>query len=593
MTDPCAASTSLRTVLTESVRRRKPQFRRLTAWSTLEALPTLLSGLVIARAVNSFVAADLRSGFGWLLVFLVSVCVGAWATRQSLAMLAAVVEPFRDELVTGVVTGAMRRSATSGASPHTSDAARLSEQVEVVREAYAAILMVLQQFVVVAAAALIGLVALSPVALVFVAPPLLVALSLFLFAVRRMADRQRASIMADEKLAQDATMLASSLRDVVACGAEDVMAARVGEHIDAHARATRALGRLAAVGTLAIAVGSWVPLLLLLGFGSWLVDRGASAGVIVGAATYILSGLQPALHTLVHGISGPGLWLGVTLRRVVDAMDTDADASRVAAQPPRSVAAAEPGCGPALELRSVTFAYSDWAAPVVERLDLAVPSGDHLAVVGPSGIGKSTLAGLMAGLLRPQTGVVLVGGVDIGGLSRSMLARSRVLIPQEAYVFAGTVRENLVYLREDVSRGDLESAVDLLGAAPLVQGIGGYDVALDATILSAGERQLLTLVRAYVSSADLVILDEATCYLDPTAEARVERAFGARPGTLVVIAHRISSALRARRVLVMDGVSVAVGSSDELVASSALYRELVGHWQGDSTTGRPAPAESR
>jgi ATP-binding cassette subfamily C protein len=109
--------------------------------------------------------------------------------------------------------------------------------------------------------------------------------------------------------------------------------------------------------------------------------------------------------------------------------------------------------------------------------------------------------------------------------------------------------------------------------------LGGYDAELDPATLSAGERQLVTLVRAYVSPARLVILDEASCHLDPAAEAVVEQAFARRPGTLIVIAHRISSALRAQRILVLDGTEVLHGTHEDLLERSALYRDLVGHWR--------------
>jgi ATP-binding cassette subfamily C protein len=125
--------------------------------------------------------------------------------------------------------------------------------------------------------------------------------------------------------------------------------------------------------------------------------------------------------------------------------------------------------------------------------------------------------------------------------------------------------------------------VRLLGMRPLVDRLGGYGAELDPAALSAGERQLITLVRAYVSPAWLVILDEASCHLDPTTEAQVEQAFARRAGTLIVIAHRISSALRAEQVLVLDGTEVLHGSHDELLRRSALYRDLVGHWQVDSS----------
>jgi ATP-binding cassette subfamily C protein len=115
---------------------------------------------------------------------------------------------------------------------------------------------------------------------------------------------------------------------------------------------------------------------------------------------------------------------------------------------------------------------------------------------------------------------------------------------------------------------------------PLADRLGGYDAELDPASLSAGERQLVALARAYLSPARLIVLDEATCHLDPTAEAVAEQAFAARGGTLVVVAHRISSASRARRILVMDGRETMLGTHDDLVEASHLYRDLVGHWLG-------------
>jgi ATP-binding cassette, subfamily C, bacterial len=226
----------------------------------------------------------------------------------------------------------------------------------------------------------------------------------------------------------------------------------------------------------------------------------------------------------------------------------------------------------------VTFRYGASPDPVIRHLDLEVKEGEHLAIVGPSGVGKSTLAGLMAGLLVPESGEVLLGGVKAAEVAPEELARWRALIPQEAYVFPGTVRENVTYLRDGASDDEIDAVVDLLGARPLVDGLGGLDGGVDGGALSAGERQLLTLVRAYLSPAPVVVLDEATCHLDPAAEARVELAFARRPGTLIVIAHRISSALRARRVLVLDGAGTAAGTHDELLDGSVLYRDLVGHW---------------
>jgi ATP-binding cassette subfamily C protein len=323
----------------------------------------------------------------------------------------------------------------------------------------------------------------------------------------------------------------------------------------------------------AVAVGGMLPALLILAAAPWLLERGASTGAILGALTYVAQGVHPALQTLVRGLGNTGLWLFVTLARIVE--ETEAPAATREAGPP--AAAGDPR-GHRVVLRGVTFGYGRASEPVVDGLDLVIAEGDHLAVVGPSGAGKSTLAGLVAGLLEPQRGTVLLGGVPICTLGATAAARHRALIPQEAYVFAGTLRENLAYLDEDADPIEIDRAVRLLGAHPLVERLGGYDVALDAAALSAGERQLLTLVRAYISPARLVVLDEASCHLDPGAEAVVERAFARRAGTLIVVAHRISSALRAQRILVLDGPQPALGTHAELLRESALYRDLVGHW---------------
>ncbi|WP_033308544.1 ATP-binding cassette domain-containing protein [Streptomyces iakyrus] len=237
---------------------------------------------------------------------------------------------------------------------------------------------------------------------------------------------------------------------------------------------------------------------------------------------------------------------------------------------------------PAFSLTSVTFAYGPASTPVVQDLDLDLPRGAHLAVVGPSGAGKSTLTALVAGLLTPSRGTVRVGGHPVPGPEA---AAGRVLIPQEAYVFGGTLAENLAYLRPDpVPEEELLAAAEAVGLTPLAGRLGGLGARVDPTALSAGERQLVALARAWLSHAPLALLDEATCHLDPETEERAERAFAARPGgTLVVVAHRISSARRAGRVLVMDGRSTALGGHEELMRSCALYRDLVGSWA-------PAPA---
>ncbi|MFC9292032.1 ATP-binding cassette domain-containing protein, partial [Streptomyces sp. NPDC057052] len=227
-----------------------------------------------------------------------------------------------------------------------------------------------------------------------------------------------------------------------------------------------------------------------------------------------------------------------------------------------------------------TLSYGVRAEPVLDSLDLRVAPGEHLAVVGPSGIGKSTLTRLVAGTLAPSGGEVRVAGRRVTGRAALELAALRTLVPQEAYVFSGTVGDNLAYLRPDADRTDLDAAVGALGLRSLVDRLGGLDGAVRPGELSPAERQSVALARAYLSPAPLLLLDEATCHLDPAAEARAEEALARRPGTLLVVAHRLSSAVRADRVLVLDGVAAVCGRHEEVLARSALYRDLTGHWNG-------------
>jgi ATP-binding cassette subfamily C protein len=307
------------------------------------------------------------------------------------------------------------------------------------------------------------------------------------------------------------------------------------------------------------------------------VGHGVSTGTLLGGLTYVLISLQPALSTVMGALGDSGLRYVITLRRILDSTAFQAQ--------PRPMVESK---GHHLKLRGLTFAYGPNAEPVLADLDLTVTEGEHLAVVGPSGIGKSTLAGLVCGMLAPTSGRLLLGGVPPSELSTDRLAMTRVLIPQEAYTFSGTAMENLIYLLPDASVAEVEQAVKAVGADALVDRLGGLGARLRPSDLSPGERQLIALARAYLSPAPLVVLDEATCFLDPETERQAEEAFAARGGTLIVIAHRISSAMRARRILVLDGNKAAVGTHQTLLRTSPLYRELLGHWQPGGDQIQPA-----
>ncbi|GGS70598.1 ABC transporter ATP-binding protein [Planobispora rosea] len=567
--------------------RRDPRLLvRLGLWSVLESVPALVIGLAVARAIDDgFAAGRPVTGLAWLALLGGAWLVAALGARQVILAVAAIVEPFREDLLSRVVEGALDRSAAPGPGTESSAVARSNLQVELARDALASVITVVRSFVFTAVSVLLGLMTLIPQVLVLVLPPFVAGLVLFLLSLPALARRQRAFLLADERTAESVTAVAGGLRDIAACAAEDRVAAAVGRRVREQAGAGRALARVTAARTLSLAVGGWSPVVLVLAGAPWLLSEGAGAGVILGALVYVTQSLAPALGNLVEGLGVSGVRLWVSLDRIEES-------ARSGEGLPRAAGSRLPATGGGAELRGVTFAYGPHAEPVVAGLDLSVPDGDHLAVVGPSGIGKSTLAGLVAGVLRPDAGEVLVAGVPADRLDPA----ERVLIPQEAYVFRGSLMENLTYLVQAGAQEADETAVDeavaAVGLTGLVERLGGYRAEICSSLLSPGERQLVALARAYLTPARLIVLDEATCHLDPVAEARAEKAFARRGGTLLVIAHRPASALRARRVLVMDGTRVRLGTHEELLSSSPLYADLVGRWD-PRTASAEAPSGDR
>ncbi|MFI7576833.1 ATP-binding cassette domain-containing protein [Micromonospora sp. NPDC049497] len=568
----------------DALRARRRQLGRLAAWSGVESLPALLGGVLVARAVDQgFLAGRFGTGLAWLGVLAAAVLVGAVGTGHVYRSLGAVVEPFRDELTTRVVHTALHEVTRAGGRADSAAVTRLTHQVEVVRDTFGGLLMVVRGFLFTAGSALLGLLSLAPLLAGAVAAPLVVGLVVFAAGLPAMVAHQRAQVRAGEELGRSAATALGGHRDVVACGAQDRVVEEIGRRVTAQAHAERTLARMAALRSLSLGLGGWLPVVVLLLAAPWLVRNGLSTGTVLGALVYVTTGLQPALHAVVQGVGGGGLRYAVTLDRILRACpprEDDAGPPVDARSVPRPGArAARGGAAPAVRLSGVTFRYGPHARPVLADLTLALAAGEHLAVVGPSGVGKSTLAALIAGLAQPERGTVHLAGAPVAVLAPAALARLRVLVPQEAYVRTGSLADNLRYLRPDADEAALESAVDALGARPLVARLGGLAAEIDPAALSAGERQLVAAVRAYLAPAPLVILDEATCHLDPVLEATVEDAFARRPGTLVVVAHRISSATRADRVLVFEGDRQVLGTHQELPARSPTYRELVGLWE--------------
>jgi ATP-binding cassette subfamily C protein len=562
-----------------SLRGTRRALLALGLWSLVEGGPALVSGRLVALAVDGgFGAGKPWTGVGWLAVFGAVSLLGAIGSRSVFARLGDVVEPVRDALVTAVVRGVLHGDLATSHRADASSVARITRHVEVVRDVTAGLLVQGRSLVVTVVAAMIGLLDTARPLAVLVLPPVALALVAFALLLRSLARRQRDLVLSDERCAAVVGAMASGLRDVLACGGERTASRDVAEAVDAQAAASVRLGTAGALRGLVVSLGGLIPLVLVLAAAPGLVANGRiSAGAVLGAVVYLTTGVGPALVALGQTAGTAVLRLVVTLRRLAD----------VSTVPEPPVWQEDQPTGTDVEVRGLTFGWGTAAEPVVRDLDLALPEGRHVAIVGASGIGKSTLAGLLTGLLPPSAGVVLLGGVDVRRLRPEVRRDMVALIPQESYVFTGTLRENLALLATSATDAELALAAERVGAGDLLARPDGLDTLLGhgGVALSSGERQLVALARVYASNARIVVLDEATAHLDPATEAMAEQAFADRGGTLVVIAHRLSSAIRAELVLMMDGGRPVLGSHAELLSGSPGYAELMRAWTGQLPAG--------
>ena len=242
-----------------------------------------------------------------------------------------------------------------------------------------------------------------------------------------------------------------------------------------------------------------------------------------------------------------------------------------------------------VEFEGVSFGYSP-EKPLLQNLFLAVEPGQTVAIVGPTGAGKTTLGNLLMRFYDLDGGRILLDGTDIAGMSRAELRAHIGLVLQETWLFGGTIAENIGYGRLGASREEIVAAALATNVDRFVRTLpDGYDSVLDddSTTLSAGEKQLITIARAFLAKPAILLLDEATSSVDTRTEALIQRAMHSlRSGrTSFVIAHRLSTIRDADLIVVMEsGQIVERGTHDELLASDGFYAQLYAAQFADSTT---------
>ncbi|XVV10624.1 ABC transporter ATP-binding protein [Actinoplanes sp. CA-131856] len=416
---------------------------------------------------------------------------------------------------------------------------------------------------------------LAIITLVLVVPPLTIASLWFRHAADRGYNRQRDTIAA---MFADLAESLNGVRVVTAHNRQERNVVAHREVVGSYRDANDWTGRINAIygpGTSVIGLIAMAVMLLL---GGRMVLRGElTVGELTAFVLYINSFFQP-VQQLVQ-------------------LYTQYQQGKAAIGKIRGLLSSEPSVVPGTQtlppvegeivFDGVTFGYLP-DRPVLEGVDLRIAPGETIACVGPTGAGKSTLAKLVTRFYDPSSGKITIDGYDLRDVTLESLRRQIGVVPQEPFLFAGTLRDNIAFAHPSATDEEVWAAVDAVGLRDLVErSPEGLDTPLHerGQSVSSGERQLLALARAFLASPRVVVLDEATSSLDLRSELRVEAALDAllEGRTAILVAHRLSTAMRADRIIVVDDHRIIEsGSHTELVAAGGAYAAMFETWAAHS-----------